>query len=65
MLAVRAVITDEFLGLLPEQDRGQWVGEDERRLIDDEVRGPGGRRGERGLARQVSYLHAADNIRGY
>jgi hypothetical protein len=36
-----------------------------RRLVDDEVGRPGGRRGERGLARQVLYWHAAEIIRTY
>jgi hypothetical protein len=48
----------------------QIVGEDVRRLVDDAVGRPGGRRGERGLARQVldlhvSVLHPGDNIRRY
>jgi hypothetical protein len=65
VLAVRPVIADELVGLLAKQGCRQAVFEDKGWPVDDEVGRAGGRRGKCGLARQVLYLHAADNIRRY
>ena len=50
---VRPVIADEFIRPLTEQRGSQLIGEDDRRVIDDQVRGPGGGRELGGLAGQV------------
>jgi hypothetical protein len=50
---MRPVIADEFLRLLAEQRGGQPIGEDDRLVIDNQVGGAGGGRGQGHLAGQI------------
>ena len=51
--AMRPVLADEFLRPLAEQRGGQLIGEDDRLVIDDQVGGAGGGRGQGHLAGQI------------
>ena len=55
---VRPVESDELTGPLAEHGLGQRVGEDGRVVVDDQVGGPRGRRGERGQAGLSVSYHA-------
>ena len=55
---VRPVEFDELIGPLAEHGHGQRIGEDGRVVVDDQVGGPRGRRGERGLAGLSVSYHA-------
>ena len=64
MGAVRPVIADEFIRLLAQQRGGQFVGEDDRLVIDDQVGGAGGGRGQGGLAGQIPGLLSVLRVLG-
>jgi hypothetical protein len=51
------VVADELVGPVAQQRRRHGIGEDERGSIDQKMRGAGGRRGERGLARPGKGCH--------
>jgi hypothetical protein len=44
------MVRDEFLGALAQHGLRHRIGEDHRLVIDDQVRGPRRRRGQRGQA---------------
>jgi hypothetical protein len=48
---VDPVVRKKFLGALAQHGLRQRIGEDHRLVIDDQVRGPRRRRGQRGQAR--------------
>jgi hypothetical protein len=56
--AVRPVVGDELLGPFAQHGLGQRIGENYRGVVDDQVGGPRGRRGERGKARLSVSYHA-------
>jgi hypothetical protein len=58
---VTCVVAEQFFGPLPQQRRRERVGEDHRLAVDNEMRGAGGRRHQRGEAR----LFIVHDNRGY
>lgn len=63
MRAVDAVIGKGFLRVGAEQPLGERVGEDDRRAVDDEVRGAGRRRGQSAGAGLSGGRHAKHGSR--
>jgi len=58
VVAVQPVVGDQLVGPVAQQPLGQGVGEDVRLVVDDEVGGPGGGRGQ--CAGTGLVLHAAE-----
>ena len=68
---IAPVVPDKLFGPIAQHGPGQGIGEDRRVIIDDQVRGSGRRRGERGQAwfsvgyhaRQITINYAYNNTK--